>query len=154
MCRSLEVTDDIGRFTNRLEKVEQAAEFAVKSNKAATLAWLARGTRGTKVYFGYSDETAKIVYVGITRQALPARQVQHFDKGKTFTIRELSNLPDNLTTNQARAIEQWYIDRKKMEKLGGVLENFYNSIRPEREIAVGAEQFADAFVKNFGLPQP
>ena len=67
--------------------------------------WLNRGEANNIVYFGMID--SKAVYTGITKQSLKKRLYQHRRSGKLF--QQLEQQYSNLTRNQARAIEQYYI---------------------------------------------
>ena len=68
--------------------------------------WLDRGAADTSVYFGMIGEDVR--YVGITRQEPKKRLAQHLAAGKGFT--DLPEKHRRLTRNQARAVEQYYID--------------------------------------------
>ena len=63
-------------------------------------------------------------YVGITRQKLSRRLYQHNKKGKNFS--DLTGKFHGLTLNQAKAIEQYYIELKN----GPNNLNKINSISP------------------------
>ena len=68
--------------------------------------WLNKGTSDNKVYFGMKNGEAK--YTGITKQSKDARLYQHNSTGKGFD--DLDIQYDGLTRNQARAIEQYFIE--------------------------------------------
>ena len=55
------------------------------------------------------DKNKKPVYTGITNQTKEARLYQHNRKGKDFLDLEIQY--GNLTRNQARAIEQYFIEK-------------------------------------------
>ena len=69
--------------------------------------WLGKGATDNKVYFGMKDGTAQ--YTGITKQTKNARLNQHNNAGKAFD--DLDIQYEGLTRNQARAIEQYYIEK-------------------------------------------
>ena len=81
--------------------------------------WLTRGSSDNKVYFGVKDGAYQ--YTGITRQSKKARLSQHNRAGKGFD--DLDVQFDGLTRNQARAIEQYFIEN------GPNALNRINSIR-------------------------
>ena len=83
--------------------------------------WLNKGNADNKVYFGV-DKNGNANYTGITKQAKDARLAQHNRNGKDFFDLEIQY--DNLTRNQARAIEQYFIENgpnelNKINSIGG-----------------------------------
>jgi len=71
--------------------------------------WLNKGEANNTVYNGINQQ-GEAVYTGITKQTLEARLYQHNYTGKNFSALK-EKLP-NLTRNQARATEQYYIGLK------------------------------------------
>lgn len=69
--------------------------------------WLNKGPKNNKVYHGM--ENGKATYTGITRQSKNRRLAQHRRNGKTFDDLEIKH--ENLTRNQARALEQRYMNK-------------------------------------------
>lgn len=65
-----------------------------------------KGSADNKVYFGI-DKNNNLDYTGITKQTKEARLYQHNRNGKDFLDLEIQY--DNLTRNQAGAIEQYFI---------------------------------------------
>jgi len=84
-------------------KVSQSSQT---STTAGFDDWLNTGATDNKVYFGMKDGTAQ--YTGITKQTIDARLSQHNSTGKGFDVLEIQH--EGLTRNQARAIEQYYIE--------------------------------------------
>lgn len=68
--------------------------------------WLNKGETNNKVYHAVQD--GQSVYTGITKQSIDARLAQHNNAGKDFSRLDVQH--DGLTRNQARAVEQYYIE--------------------------------------------
>ena len=83
--------------------------------------WLNKGNTDNKVYFGVKDGEAK--YTGIIRQSKAARLNQHNNSGKGFD--DLVVQYDGLTRNQARAIEQYFIENgpNQLNKINSIGRN-------------------------------
>ena len=92
-----ESSDSFVGTTNESGKISVNPEFE---------AWLNKGEADNKVYFGIKAGEAQ--YTGITKQSLNARLSQHNANGKGF--QRLDQQLSGLTRNQARAIEQYYIE--------------------------------------------
>ena len=73
------------------------------------------------MYFGIKG--GKAVYTGITKQTIDLRLYQHNKNGKGFSRLRIQH--SNLTRNQARAIEQYYIEYgpNKMNKINSIGKN-------------------------------
>ena len=84
-------------------------------------AQLNKGASDNKVYFGIKNGEAQ--YTGITRQTLNARLSQHNASGKGF--QRLEEQFSGLTRNQARAIEQYYIENgpNNLNKINSISSN-------------------------------
>ena len=90
--------------------------------------WLNKGDSDYKVYFGNKD--GKSVYTGITKQSLDDRLNQHnylpsSNSKSTHVSKEFDDLEEQasgLTRNQARSIEQYYIERgpNKLNKINSI----------------------------------
>ena len=80
------------------------------------------------------------VYTGITKQPLNKRLYQHNygDKGKGFDV--LERQYGDLTRNQARAIEQYFIEN------GPNSMNKINSIKPNSKYYADAMEWAKKFL--------
>jgi len=110
-------------------KVVKNGSFSTKSGFES---WLNRGASDNKVYFGI-DKNKKPVYTGITNQTKEARLYQHNRNGKDFLDLEIQY--DNLTRNQARAIEQYFIEKpngpNKKNKIFSIRKKhrYYNEAR-------------------------
>ena len=105
----LEVDSSVNRKKNPETETRDSEQRSGGSRKATTLGfdeWLNKGNADNKVYFGIKGGEAK--YTGITKQSLDARLTQHNRKGKGFSRLDVQY--DNLTRNQARAIEQYFIE--------------------------------------------
>ncbi len=98
--------------------------------------WLNKGNAENKVYFGIKDGQAQ--YTGITKQPIAARLSQHNNMGKGFSTLEVQFT--DLTRNQARAIEQYYINN------GPNALNKINSISPNSPFYAEALEWAEAFI--------
>ncbi|WP_084758062.1 GIY-YIG nuclease family protein, partial [Defluviitalea phaphyphila] len=109
------------------------------SNSDDFFKWLNKGKANYKVYYGIQDGEA--VYTGITKQDLEKRLYQHNYKGKGFD--RLLKQYDGLTRNQARAIEQYYIEKGPANLL-----NKINSIRPSHRHYNQAMKWVQEFLKN------
>ena len=98
---------------------------AVESGSGSSIsefdAWLNKGASDNKVYFGIKNGEAQ--YTGITRQTLNARLSQHNASGKGF--QRLEEQFSGLTRNQARAIEQYYIENgpNNLNKINSISSN-------------------------------
>lgn len=86
------------------------------------------------MYFGIKK--GKAVYTGITKQTLKARLSQRNAKG----FQTLRLIYDNLTRNQARAIEQYYIENGPNEL------NKINSISPKNKFYEDALNWAEEYL--------
>ena len=110
-----------------------------KSGTSSTTAgfddWLGKGATDNKVYFGMKDGTAQ--YTGITKQTKNARLNQHNNAGKGFD--DLDIQYEGLTRNQARAIEQYYIEN------GPNALNKINSISPNNKYYQDAMNWAKQY---------
>ena len=105
--------------------------------------WLGKGASDHKVYFGMKGDDA--VYTGITKQSKEARLYQHNNPGKGKIGKGLDDLRvkyDGLTRNQARAIEQYYIEN------GPNALNKINSISPRHRFYQDARDWAIDFLSH------
>ena len=111
--------------------------------------WLNRGAADTKVYFGKIGKEVK--YVGITRQKLKKRLAQHLAAGKGFT--GLPGQHRRLTRNQARAVEQYYIDAYGGAKVHGgeTLMNIIDSISRWNPWRAEADAWARTYLRGEGV---
>jgi hypothetical protein len=106
-----------------------------------TQSWLDTGPNNNTVYRGVNAQGQE-VYTGITRQDLASRLYQHNYAGKDFvSLNPMDDvLTTNLTRNQARAIEQYFITNGPANEL-----NRINSISPNsqyyEEALLWAEQY-------------
>ena len=103
--------------------------------------WLNAGEKNYKVYFGVIDNEYE--YTGITRQKIGVRLSQHRRKGKMFDRLEIQY--SNLTKNQARAIEQYYIEN------GPNQINIINSISKKSQYYKPAIKWASEYIKKNGV---
>lgn len=85
------------RLLHRTRKAYFSDEF---------LEWLNKGDANNQVYKAI-NQNGKPVYTGITRQSIKKRLSQHIRKGKPFV--KAQSVVENLTRNQARAIETYKI---------------------------------------------
>lgn len=106
-----------------------------------TLKWLNKGNPDTIVYYGIKDGGA--VYTGITKQALAKRLYQHNYGPKGKGLDYLENQLSGLTRNQARAIEQYLIEKGSANALNKV-----NSISPKSQYYGEALKWAEKFINN------
>lgn len=95
-----------------------------------------KGNADNKVYFGIKNDIPQ--YTGITKQTLDARLAQHNANGKGFQL--LEEQFSDLTRNQARAIEQYFIEK------GPNQLNKINSIRPEHRYYNEAMDWAKKYL--------
>ncbi len=112
---------------NNTSKIEYSDEF---------LEWLNKGDSNNMVYFGQLDDDS-FVYTGITKQTLNDRLTQHQRQGKEFV--DLLPQHENLTRNQARALEQYYIEN------GPNRQNKINSISSNNRFYDEAKQWASNY---------
>lgn len=107
-------------------KVSNAASSTQKATTDGVDAWLNKGDADNKVYFGMKNGEAQ--YTGITKQSANARLNQHNANGKGFSSLDIQE--SGLTRNQARSIEQYYIENgpNKMNKINSISPNnkYYN----------------------------
>jgi len=122
----------LGRFA-KLQKLE------LKISEK-TLKWLNEGVAEYKVYFGIDKKTGKAVYVGITKRDPNIRLNEHNRSGKDFE--RLDVQLEGLTRNQARAIEQYFIEH------GPNQLNKANSISPRSEYYSEALKWAEYYLKK------
>ena len=103
--------------------------------------WLNKGKANNTVYFGLENEEK--TYVGITRQKLSRRRYQHNHfGGKNFS--DLKAKHNDLTRNQARALEQYYIEmRDGPNKL-----NKINSISTKNKYYKAAKEWAANYIDS------
>ena len=118
------------------EADSKAAESGTSSTTAGFDDWLGKGATDNKVYFGMKDGTAQ--YTGITKQTKNARLNQHNNAGKAFD--DLDIQYEGLTRNQARAIEQYYIEN------GPNALNKINSISPNNKYYQDAMNWAKQYL--------
>ena len=111
-------------------------ESGTSSTTAGFDDWLGKGATDNKVYFGMKDGTAQ--YTGITKQTKNARLNQHNNAGKAFD--DLDIQYEGLTRNQARAIEQYYIEN------GPNALNKINSISPNNKYYQDAMNWAKQYL--------
>lgn len=111
---------NVGKVSsNSVKKRATDAEFK---------SWLNKGKSNNVVYHGIEDGEKK--YTGITMQELETRRKQHNRSGKNFS--KLDPAHRNLTRNQARTLEQYYIELEngpnKLNKIYSISSNnkFYN----------------------------
>lgn len=100
--------------------------------------WLNKGNTDNKVYFGEKDGEA--LYTGIIKQSTQARLRQHQNSGKDLD--QLVPQFSDLTRNQARAIEQYYI------KNGPNDLNKINSISPNNKYYHEAKEWAKQYINS------
>jgi hypothetical protein len=103
-----------------------AEDILITSEKGAY-----EGTGQYCVYQLIDPETGTVKYVGITKQDLIKRYMQHIYKYPERALlqpRMIKSFGNTLTSQQARAIEQVLIDMYGLEKNGGQLINKINSI--------------------------
>ncbi len=115
---------------------ESVDESGTPSTTAGFDDWLGKGATDNKVYFGMKDGTAQ--YTGITKQTKNARLNQHNNAGKGFD--DLDIQYEGLTRNQARAIEQYYIEN------GPNALNKINSISPNNKYYQDAMNWAKQYL--------
>lgn len=108
-------------FANYDATMREALESGSGSSISEFDAWLNKGASDNKVYFGIKNGEAQ--YTGITRQTLNARLSQHNASGKGF--QRLEEQFSGLTRNQARAIEQYYIENgpNNLNKINSISSN-------------------------------
>ena len=106
--------------------------------------WLNKGEKNNKVYFGIEGDEEK--YVGITKQKLEDRLYQHNHSKKyrkNFT--DLEKQYENLTKNQARALEQYHIINGPNE------QNNIDSIGVNNKFRKAALKWTEEYRKSIGL---
>ena len=123
--------DDIAKDSGKVMN-----ESGTPSTTAGFDDWLGKGATDNKVYFGMKDGTAQ--YTGITKQTKNARLNQHNNAGKGFD--DLDIQYEGLTRNQARAIEQYYIEN------GPNALNKINSISPNNKYYQDAMNWAKQYL--------
>lgn len=136
-----------------LKQVKQAKNSAAKSALLESTPdldtsdfnkWLNSGDADNVVYFGKSKDTGDFVYSGITKQDLDVRCSQHNRKSKNFEkLVPVFGEETRFTRNQARALEQYFID------FGPNAVNKINSISPKKSVYSQALAWADEYVTNY-----
>jgi len=125
------------------EKIKHEGGGGGQSGTPSTTAgfadWLGKGATNNKVYFGMKNGTAQ--YTGITKQTQNARLYQHNNAGKGFDDLEIQY--EGLTRNQARAIEQYYIENgpNTLNKVNSISSNnkYYQDARNWAEEYLGVK---------------
>lgn len=112
--------------------------------------WLNSGEKDTVVYKGIDRTTGKESYTGITKQPLDKRKYQHNYPGKDGVPKHdfedlIQYFDDKFTRNQARALEQYYIEKGPANE-----ENIRNSISPESQYYNQALKWASEYIQNQG----
>ena len=118
------------------EAAEKGGKSGSKSSTPGFDDWLKKGSADNKVYFGVKDDIPQ--YTGITKQTLDARLSQHNANGKGFD--NLNIQYEGLPRNQARAIEQYYIEN------GPNALNKINSISPNNKYYQDAMNWAKQYL--------
>jgi len=112
------------------------------SSRTATTAevnsWLNKGEANNSVY--QAVQNGQYVYTGITKQSIDARLAQHNNAGKEFSRLDVQH--DGLTRNQARAVEQYYIENGPSEL------NKINSISTSSIYYQGASNWAQQYLQE------
>ena len=104
--------------------------------------WLNKGKKDNKVYFGVDKDTMGKTYTGITKQRTSARLSQHNRRGKNFA--KLDEAYTGLTRNQARSIEQFFIEN------GPNAKNQIMSISKSSKYYKDAMKWAGKFLNRKG----
>ena len=115
--------------------------------------WLSKGDSDNSVYFGKIDGDYK--YTGITKQSKKARLQQHNyaptskskSKHMSKNFDDLDIQTSGLTRNQARAIEQYYIENGPNEL------NKINSISNNHRYYDKANEWAEKYIADYNLPR-
>ena len=121
---------------NKVQAVNAVKNASPQKTAEGFDTWLNKGEANNKVYFGMKGDEAK--YTGITKQSTSARLNQHNANGKGFT--DLRVKESGLTRNQARAIEQYYIENGPNEL------NKINSISPDNKYYKDAMNWAKNYL--------
>ena len=119
--------------------IAAVASYVNSDNSDKFQKWLTKGNTDNKVYFGI-DSNGAARYVGITKQQIESRLNQHIANGKPFEF--LRQVYDGLTRNQARAIEQYYIENGPNEL------NKINSISHNHRFYVEALKWAKEYITS------
>ena len=106
-----------------------------------TLKWLNKGDANNIVYYSVKD--AEAVYTGITKQDIAKRLYQHNYGPNGKSLDYLEAQMENLTRNQARAIEQYLIENGPANAL-----NKANSISPTSQYYDESLQWAKNYLEN------
>ena len=109
--------------------------------------WLNKGNHDNTVYNGILND--KPVYTGITKQPLDARLYQHnYSYNLKYGVDKFDDLIEvtsDLTRNQARSIEQFFIENGPNDF------NIINSISPNHQFYEQALRWAEKYIINHGL---
>ncbi len=130
--------DCTGESMGKVEKWAQKTNENIASKKEAGFnKWLNKGSADNKVYFGV-DKAGDARYTGITKQSTSARLNQHINNGKPFVNLDVQY--EGLTRNQARAVEQYFIENGPNEF------NKINSISKNHRYYSQAKTWAEGFL--------
>jgi RHS repeat-associated protein len=121
-----------------IKGTSKAAEGAAKYSDEFTN-WINAGNANNKVYQGITN--GESVYTGITKQELSTRLYQHNYGGKGLDY--LQETFSGLTRNQARSIEQYFIENGPGNAL-----NKINSISPNSVYYDDAMKWATDFING------
>lgn len=132
--------EKVTEFIQKVSKNNKKVNIDIKGNTFSSEfnSWINKGSNDTSVYFAKKGD--EYVYTGITKQPLNKRLYQHNygDKGKGFDV--LERQYGDLTRNQARAIEQYFIEN------GPNSMNKINSIKPNSKYYADAMEWAKKFL--------
>ncbi len=105
---------DAAKTAKKLDKLRDAAKTADKSGFSK---WLSKGEKKYQVYYAITKNPDE-AYAGITKQSLTKRLYQHKHNKKDIKdFKDLKDIYENitevggLTRNEARALEQYYIEQ-------------------------------------------
>ena len=129
----------VDRAITKSKKIVSAQRASIQKSARK---WLNKGPANTHVYVARLN--GKIVHVGITKNDILLRQLQHRVAMPDIFLAQITKTA--LTRNQARAIEQALINGGG--KNGNKLKNRIDSIRSGRDILPGALEWATDWLKN------
>ena len=123
--------------------------FAAAAREVLTSGTPSLNTGKVGVYRSINPSTGEVQYIGIT-ESYEARAAAHL-REKGIQIEKIGGL-ENLSRQDARAVEQVLIEYYGLGKNGGTLLNKINSIAPSNPTYADALRHGSELLRQAGYP--